>query len=348
MNGFIPGRKEVSSEVAPQKSLSIDFAVTREGQLQIAAEGTTPLPFDGELPDDGGRPVPRPRRPLHMQLTLISPQSNMPVLNEDDPSGIITYDVSAAQVSGDPWQLSLMNVDDQGGWEQLSVTYPTDVEVRSWKMALTDFNNLLNEVVLAGLNVDIADKTGTITWPSRWDVPSHLFGVPEFNYDKWWTPHIREYVDHVASSSVIAAIRPDQTFEAALDITIDFVSPGRHTILGTWWGQIEGLTLKATLRLSAFNAKIQITGAESSLSWGSFDFIGVPDWLVDLLNSYKDDIKRDVATAVTAALTAPDARCQFANGVQNGLAPLLGPNPQVVSMQVLPDSITLTYFIPQP
>lgn len=347
MNDFIPGRKEASGEVAPQKSLNLDFAITREGQLQIAAEGTTPLSFDGDLPGDGGRPLPRPHRRLHMQLTLFS-QSGTPVLNENDPNGIITYNVPAAQVSGDPWRLSLMNVDDQSGWEQLSVTYPTDVEVRTWKMALTDFNNLLNEVVFAGLSVDIADRVGTITWPSRWNLRPHLFGMPEFNYDKWWTPHIREYVDHISSSSVTAVIRPDQTSEAALDITIDFVSPGRHTILGTWWGQIEGLTLKMTLRLSAFNAKIQITGAESSLSWSSFDFIDVPDWLVDLLSSYKDEIKRDVAIAVTAALTDPDARRQFANGVQNGLAPLLGPNPQVVSMQVLPDSITLTYFIPQP
>jgi len=339
MATFLPVTESASRTLAPKETLEIQFPVANAGPIQLLASAG----FDGIFPLD----------PTARRVDLFEPGVAQPVAFRTDPGLAIATPLSHQVPQADAglpgeWTARVTNLENTPQEFTLRVTYPgtTPLQTITVPAALVDafVNSVVSQIrvhLTRGANQSFVD------FPPNLNVQDVHFTIPDFvrTIDLLlFQINIVEFVDDVNTNGLTFSLENAAVGFANgfMRLVATFEEAGRE-IRGTFAAQLSDMKLTVDLGLTALAGRVSYGNVRTRFDT-DVDLVGLPDFILDPIFQYSDQIRNLVENETRKAFDSAAIRQAITAAIASTIAPLLPANARIASVRVVNGALTLEFF----
>jgi hypothetical protein len=343
MTEYLPEQKSESRSLRGNEYLDVKFKVKNPGPITVLAYADWWREWDTESRSWLTNPTKR-------KVELFKPGVNTPIATRTEEgwgqTTSLGYNVPASEVGpAEDWTARVTNLERRTELFRLIVSYPGDIPIKTYTIDASSVEAFFSSIIgQIKIRVTRGMDASYIDFPETFGVEDVHFTVKDFVFDPWWFPTIKEYPNDINSSGITFSLENATSgySNGLMRLVVQFEEHGRE-ILGTWHGHMSNIRLTIDLGLSVQNGKISYYNVGVSLSF-NLDMLGIPDWLADPIFGYKGDIQRTVKEKIRTVFQKEAMRQAFSDAITKKVSPFLGSNPQILSVKIRDDQLTIRYY----
>lgn len=192
-----------------------------------------------------------------------------------------------------------------------------------------------------------------IDYPENLDIPDEYFTIEDFEhtlYDLYITKsRIIQYPNDINSNNITFLLEnaTSKYIDGFIRLIIEFEESGTE-ILGTYSIEVRDMKLTIDLGLEVKDGRVSyyINHVRVNFSF-DMDIENIPgeilEWYVDLIVDYEDRLKKAVENKVQSVFNKETTQRAFSDAITGQITRYLGSNPQIISVRIEENQLTIFY-----